>query len=220
MAQEKNGMPERKSGMAQETVVEGYGCICGFTTQDKVDFTRHLMLEGKRDGKGTHKSLGRINITTGEVTLLPWEDRSPEDREKTKFSGLDGAGDNGEEKSDKSDEKSEKSDEKSEKSGKSGKSNGKGPKVTKPDPSILQTTTLENAQEIRVVPRIYTMDYSPMMRAGQDAATRLWGWRPNMPLGNFIDTVLYLFFEEKGVTLCGYIVNDSLLEKEAQQDDS
>lgn len=209
MAQEKNGMPEGKSGAAPETV-EGYGCICGFTTQDKIDFTKHLMLEGKRDGKGTHKSLGRINITTGEVTLLPWEDRSPEDREKTKYGGLDAAGDNGEGKSDKGDEKS----------GKSGKSNGKGPKVTKPEASILQTTTLDNAQEIRVVPRIYTMDYSPMMRAGQDAATRLWGWRPNMPLGNFIDTVLYLFFEEKGVTLCGYIVNDSLLEKEAQQDDS
>lgn len=218
MSQEKNGMPERKSDMAQETVIEGYGCTCGFNTQDKIDFTSHLMLSGRRDGKGTHKSLGRINITTGEVTLLPWQDRSLEDREKTKYGGLDGAGDNAEEKSGRSDEKSDKSDGKSEKSGKSGKSDGKGPKVTKPDPTILQTTNVADAQEIRVVPRIYTMDYSPMMRAGQDAATRLWGWRANMPLGNFIDTVLYLFFEEKGVTLCGYIVNDSLVEKEVQGD--
>jgi len=201
--------------MAQETVVEGYGCTCGFTIQDKIEFTSHLMLAGKRDGKGTHKSLGRINITTGDVTLPPWEDRSLEDREKTKYGGLDGADDNREEKSEKNDEKSGKSDEKS---GKSGKSDGKGPKVTKPETTILQTTNVADAQEIRVVPRIYTMDYSPMMRAGQDAATRLWGWRANMPLGNFIDTVLYLFFEEKGVTLCGYIVNDSLVEKEVQGD--
>lgn len=201
--------------MTEERVVEGYGCICGFKTQKKKDFTGHLMLSARRDGKGTHKSLGRINIATGETTIPPWEDRSVEDREKTMFSGLNGMGNNGEKKSEESGNKSEKSDDKSEKSGKSDKG-GNGRKHDKPEATLSQTTVLAEAQQLRVVPKIFTMDYSPIMRAAQDAATRVWGWRPDMPIGNFLDTVLYLFFEEKGITLCGYIVADSLLKKEAQ----
>ena len=103
---------------------------------------------------------------------------------------------------------------KSEKNGKSDH-DGNGRK-SKPEPSISQTNILEEALQLRVVPKIFTMDYSPIMRAAQDAATRVWGWRQNMPIGNFLDTVLFLFFEEKGITLCGYIVADSLLKKEAQ----
>ena len=31
-----------------------------------------------------------------------------------------------------------------------------------------------------------------------------------MPFENFIDTVLYYYFLEKGITLVGYVVDDSL----------
>jgi hypothetical protein len=156
--------------MAEQEI--GYGCICGFKTTSKIDFNKHVMLEARKDGKGTHKSLGRINMQTGEVITPPWSERSMEERQRTKYSGRGGDG------------------------------------------KVQQTNALAEAQEIRVVPRVYTMDYSPIMRAAQDAATKFWGWRPDMPLGNFLDTVLFLFFQEKGITLCGYIVDESLLGKE------
>ena len=161
-----------------EQAIEGYGCSCGFITPDKKEFTTHLMLSSKLEGKGTHKSIGRVNTKTGEVVIPPWSERSLEDKERTKHS-------------------------------KRGASSGNG------DKKYQMTDALADAQQIRVVPRVYTMDYSPIMRAAQDAAINLWGWRSEMPLGNFIDTVLYLFFEEKGVTLAGYIVHESLVEKEA-----
>jgi len=166
---------EQGENMTEQKI--GYGCICGFKTADKKKFNSHVLLEARKDGKGTHKSLGRIDLETGEVVTPPWAERSREERQRTKYSGK-------------------------------GKNGGDG--------RVQQTSILAEAQEIRVVPRMYTMDYSPIMRAAQDAATKFWGWRPDMPLGNFLDTVLFLFFQEKGITLCGYIVDESLLAKEEQ----
>lgn len=77
-------------------------------------------------------------------------------------------------------------------------------------------TTLAEASQIKLVPRTYVMDYSPIMRMAQDAAVQYFGWREDMPLVNFIDTVLYMFFKEKGITLLGYIVDESVLNKEEQ----
>ena len=180
---------ERESNMAEEQeIIEGYGCCCGFTSQDKKEFNSHLLHSARRDGKGTHKSIGRVDLSTGEVTALPWSERDPEER-KSYMSGK---------KPIKALPRGEDGD------GHGGDGRGKG------------TQALAGAQTIRVIPRVYTMDYSPIMRAAQDAAITLWGWRPEMPLGNFIDTCLYLFFEEKGITLCGYIIDDALLEKEEQ----
>lgn len=201
--------------MAEERIVEGYGCICGFTTQDKKEFNSHLIFSGKRDGKGIHKSLGRVDMQTGAVITPPWAERSLEDREKTTYAGLRGAADNGDTETDKTEDKTEKTGDKTEKGDKTDKG-GNGHKVEKREPSIAHTSILGDAQQIRVVPRIFTMDYTLIMRAAQDAAAKFWGWRADMPIGNFLDTCLYLFFQEKGITLCGYIVDDSLLEKEAQ----
>jgi|GEM_PF-6577724 len=159
----------------------GYGCSCGEVIADRKDFTGHVMLASRRDGKGSHKSIGRVDMNTGEVVSPPWAGRSIEERKKTK-------------------------------PGKVADSRGNG----KSDIRSSQTNILADAQQIRVVPRVFTMDYSPIMRAGQEAAIKIWGWRQDMPLGNFIDTCLFLFFEEKGITLAGYIVHESLLEKEGQ----
>ena len=56
--------------------IEGYGCICGFTTGDRRVFQNHLLLMGSQDGRGVHKSLGRINLRTGEIVELPWVKRT------------------------------------------------------------------------------------------------------------------------------------------------
>jgi hypothetical protein len=76
--------------------------------------------------------------------------------------------------------------------------------------TIKTTDVLANASEIRFVPRIYTCTYTAIMQAGQDAAVKYFGWRKDMPFENFIDTVTYLYFKEHGITLGGYLVDDSL----------
>lgn len=87
-----------------------------------------------------------------------------------------------------------------------------GKKKTGKEPDTTVTTRMTDtpgiASEVKFVPRILTVDYSPMLRSAQEAATREWGWRQEMPLGNFIDTVVYNFFREHGIILAGYIVLD------------
>lgn len=173
----------------------GFGCSCGFKTLGLKEFRTHLFVSGKRDGKGSHKSIGRVDMNTGEVILPPWNERSPTEKEVT-------------------------SKYKTQTQKEQGPNDGDGKQSKGAKPSPLRTDAIANAQQVRVVPRVFTMDYSPIMRAAQDAAVNYWGWRPDMPLDNFIDTCLFLFFEEKGITLCGYIVDDSLLKKEAVPDGS
>ena len=165
----------------------GYACICGFKASDRQEFTAHLMEAGRRDGKGTHKSLGQINLNTGQVVHPPWEERSDEEKIQTMRKP-----------------KSEKNDERV-KSVTAG-SDAKGAKSTRFSPSITQ--------QINVVPRSFTMNYTPIMRAAQDAAIKFFKWRQDMPLENFLDTCLYLFFFEKGIQLGAYIVDERLLKKE------
>jgi len=71
------------------------------------------------------------------------------------------------------------------------------------------TDSLADAQRIQVVPRVFTMDYTPIMRAGQQAATKLFGWREDMPLQNFVDTILHHFFADRGIILAGFIVTEN-----------
>ncbi len=79
------------------------------------------------------------------------------------------------------------------------------------------TDTLANAMQITLVPRVYTIDYTPILRSAFEAAVRVWGWRPDMPLANFLDTVIYNFFKEHGVTLAAYVVEESEEDKVARE---
>ena len=49
----------------------GYACICGFRTANEAEFRKHLIFAGKRDGKGTHRSLGIVDSNTGDVVKRP-----------------------------------------------------------------------------------------------------------------------------------------------------
>jgi len=62
--------------ISDPTTIEGYGCICGFMIEDRRVFQNHLLLMGARDGRGVHKSLGRINLRTGEILEPPWAKRT------------------------------------------------------------------------------------------------------------------------------------------------
>ena len=157
--------------MAGGQAIEGYICICGETFDDLNQFRGHLITASRAE-KGAHKSAGRVNMETGEVTLPPWDERTQEQKQSSRYA----------KKSDK------------------GKARSDSAARVTTDPSI--------AQEIKFVPRVYTADYSPIMRAGQAASQREWGWRNDMPLGTFLDTVIYHFFLEHGIRLAGYIVEE------------
>ena len=62
---------------------DGYKCSCGFITDDKTKFLLHMGQGARRDGKGVHKSEGRVNIQTGEITMPPWEERTVEQRDES-----------------------------------------------------------------------------------------------------------------------------------------
>lgn len=57
-----------------------YACQCGFRHTDKKTFDNHLLQGGRQDGKGVHKSLGRVNTQTGEIVMPPFNQRSKEQK--------------------------------------------------------------------------------------------------------------------------------------------
>lgn len=79
-------------------------------------------------------------------------------------------------------------------------------------PPKSTTDILANAQELRFVPRVYTTDYSPIIRAAQDASVEFWGWPKDMALGDFLDTALHFLFREHGIILAGYTISDEARE--------
>jgi len=186
-------MVEAQSEYSEAQVIEGYGCTCGFKTDNSKEIRTHVMLMSAQDGKGTHKSLGRINVQTGEVIMPPWNRRTKEQKQQSAHGkhtrGVGTAG------------------------------TGGGVVAT-----VRTTDVLADAQELRFVPRVYTTDYSPIIRAAQDAAVEFWKWPSDMTLGDFLDTALHLLFREHGVTLAGYTISDEarkaldaeLKEQEAQ----
>jgi hypothetical protein len=159
---------------------DGYKCSCGYITDDKTKFLIHIGAEGRKAKKegvpNEHKSEGRVNISTGELTMPPYMNRTPEQKAESNF--------------------------------------GRKEKKLTADGKIINVRTtdiLGQASEIRFVPRIYTTTYTPIMMQAQDAAVKWFGWRPNMPFENFLDTVLFMFFKEHGIELGQYTVDDSLV---------
>jgi len=157
---------EQVQNETEEQAGEGYGCSCGFKTKDKGQFTKHVMISARRDGKGTHKSIGRVNMLTGEVVLPPWLERTNEQKRHSKFAQ---------------------------------EKKGGGPQ---------QTNILADATSLKFVPRVYTVPFTPIMNMAREAAIREWGWPIDMALEDFLDTVIYHMFNDRDITLIGYIVKN------------
>ncbi len=68
---------------SEAQTIEGYGCTCGFKTDNAEELRIHVMRGALMDGKGTHKSLGRINMQTGEVIMPPWNKRAKEQKQRS-----------------------------------------------------------------------------------------------------------------------------------------
>lgn len=76
---------------------------------------------------------------------------------------------------------------------------------------VRTTELLADASEVKFVPRIYTTDYSPIMRAAQEAAVHYWGWPADMTFGIFLDTALHMLFKEHGINLAGFSITEEAL---------
>jgi len=175
------GKAEEKAEEAQ--AIEGYGCSCGWVTLDKKEFNAHCFNMSRDEGKGTHTSIGRVNVQTGEITMPPWRKRTKEQR---KASAVARRG-----------KKAEESVVEGVYS-KGGQSNA----------PVRTTEILADASQVKFIPRVYTTDYSPIMRAAQEAAHEFWRWPADMTLGDFIDTALHLLFKEHGINLAGYTITE------------
>lgn len=77
-----------------------------------------------------------------------------------------------------------------------------------------RTGVITGASVIKLVPRIFTCDYTPIMRAAREAAIIEWGWDINMKFEDFLDTVLHTFYLDRGLILAGYTkVTNELAER-------
>jgi len=179
MVEEQEAREEHGEGQA----IESYACTCGFTTEDAKEIRTHVMLASAQDGKGTHKSLGRIDRQTGEILLPPWDKRTKQQKQQSTH----------------------------------GK-HARGESTVGTGAPLRTTDVLASAGELRFVPRVYTTDYSPIIRAAQDAAVEYWEWPRDMTLGDFLDTALHFLFMEHGITLAGSTISDEAREAlEAQK---
>jgi hypothetical protein len=159
--------------------MDGYKCSCGFVTDNKTAFITHLGKEGReakrRGEKSTHKSEGRVDLLTGEITMPPYVQRSKEQLYESNY----------------------------------GKKSAKA--FESKNAPVRTTDVLMQAAELKFVPRVYTTTYTPIMMQAQDAAVKYLGWRSNMPLENFLDTVLFFAFKQWGITLGQYTVDERLV---------
>ncbi len=170
--------------------IEGYACSCGKNLETLKAWRSHSMTGNNQEGKGTHLSAGRVNMQTGQITMPPWKDRTPEQKRVSRIGQKTPTGED--------------------------KSGGQEVKPKLGRPQIAQTDSLGLATSVNFVPRVFTTTYTPIMQASQVASVELWGW-PKMSLEDFLDTVLYLFFKDRGVTLQGYFINETDEERAARE---
>lgn len=162
--EEAQDIEEESEGHNGNQTGEGYGCSCGFKTSNVSEFRTHIFVTSRKEGKGSHVSIGKIDLATGKVIMPPWHQRTHEQK-KTKAGVVAVA-------------------------------------------SARGTEEISAANEIRFTPRVFTCDYTPIMRTAQEAAVREWGWNSNMKFDNFLDTILHTFFKDRGIILTGYVRED------------
>jgi hypothetical protein len=64
---------------------DGYKCTCGFITDNRFKLLSHLRFGQQKDGKEAHQTAGRCNLQTGEITMPPYLERTPDQLDETKY---------------------------------------------------------------------------------------------------------------------------------------
>lgn len=62
------------------------------------------------------------------------------------------------------------------------------------------------ATRVAFVPKTLVVDYTPTMLIAREAAIKEWGVPEDTRFDDFLDGILMQFFEDRGITLAGYIV--------------
>lgn len=70
------------------------------------------------------------------------------------------------------------------------------------------TKNISEATFLKLVPKAFTITYTPIMMMARAAAVREWGWDPDTLFEDFIDTILYHAFRDRNILLQGYIVQE------------
>jgi len=62
---------DQEQNVVEETRPLLYACTCGFTTPSPKELRTHIFNSSRLEGKGTHRSAGKVDAETGEIVLPP-----------------------------------------------------------------------------------------------------------------------------------------------------
>ncbi len=74
--------------------------------------------------------------------------------------------------------------------------------------SLPVTDDIAKAHFIKFNAYVFNCRYTRIMHIARVVTIKEWGWPEDMPIGDFIDTILYHFFKDRGITLKDYIVEE------------
>jgi hypothetical protein len=60
-------------------------------------------------------------------------------------------------------------------------------------------------------------EYTPIMMLARTASVEEWNWDANMSMEDWLDTIIYHFFKDRGITIQGYVVDDKVAEQAKQE---
>lgn len=72
--------------------------------------------------------------------------------------------------------------------------------------SLPVTNDINKAQFLKFQPYVFNCVYTQIMHIARVVSIKEWGWPEDLPFEDFIDTIVYHFFKDRGITLQEYIV--------------
>ena len=73
------------------------------------------------------------------------------------------------------------------------------------------------SKRIKFYGTLIECEYTPLMMLGRTASVEEWNWDANMSIEDWLDTIIYHFFKDRGITLQGYVVDDKVEGKVQQE---
>ncbi len=80
--------------------------------------------------------------------------------------------------------------------------------------SLPVTDDIDKANFIKFSPYVFNCRYTRIMHIARIVTIKEWGWPEDLPFEDFMDTILYHFFKDRGITLQVYTVDGELGNKE------
>ena len=80
--------------------------------------------------------------------------------------------------------------------------------------SLLVTNDINKAQFLKFQPYVFNCCYTPIMHIARLVTVKEWNWPEDLPFEDFLDTIIYHFYKDRGITLKDYIVEGKHGNKE------